>query len=793
MLPDGIAIGDSSGHLVFMNLAAQRILGIGMVEAPSSEWTKLYGIFLADQITPYPDSELPLVRAIRGEFVNDIELFVRNPMLPEGLWITVNGRPLTIPQHSFSGGIVIFRDITARKQMEFANQQLAAIVDSSSDAIISKNLDGVIQSWNQSAERIFGYRADEIIGKSVTLLIPSDRLKEESEIRTLLSQGQRVDSYETVRQAKDGKLICVSLTVSPIFDRFGKPTGASKIIRDVSERKLADDSLKAAKAELEVKVSELALLNTELSAAKDQAQSASKLKSEFVANMSHEIRTPMNGIIGMCNILLGTNLDARQREYANAVKEASNALLTIINDILDFSKIEAGRLDLEIVEFDPVRLVESTCELVVEQAHKKELSLMSFIDPAIPQCLRGDPERLRQVLINLVSNAVKFSNRGEVVVRAKLESTESNFVHVRFSVTDNGIGLTPEEQNRLFQPFVQADGSICRKFGGTGLGLSISKNLVSLMGGSIGLESVKGAGSTFWFVVRLERRQDNAAPTLTHELRNLGVLIVGSESQSRDIIQTYLDSWGMRACVAGDAKAAMQILRQAYVDGNPFRIAIVDLVLPGESGIDLAASISKDLAVSSTKLILLSAFTVSGLGVQSIDLGFKACLTKPVRQSQLLNCLTEVACGGYATAAVDTLLVKPTVVLAKQGDAAKFLILIAEDNFINQQVAQIYLQEMGLASFVVSNGQQCVEAMARDRYAIVLMDCQMPEMDGFSATNAIRKAELLTGRHTPIIAMTANAMEGDRERCLASGMDDYISKPIDPDQLRNVIQKWVRQ
>ncbi|MGH9550860.1 MAG: ATP-binding protein, partial [Terriglobales bacterium] len=340
------------------------------------------------------------------------------------------------------------------------------------------------------------------------------------------------------------------------------------IVRQIKQVKAAEATVRQLNQDLALRVKELALLNTELGSARDQAQTASKFKSEFVANMSHEIRTPMNGIIGMCNVLLKTPLDGLQREYTSSIKAAGNALLTVINDILDFSKIEAGKIELEIVDFDPVRVVESACEICAAQAKSKRLSLMSFVDPAMPQRLRGDPERLRQVLINLTANAIKFSRQGEVVVRADVDSVQGNVANLRFSVIDQGIGLTEEEQSKLFQPFIQADGSITRQFGGTGLGLSISKHLVGLMEGTIGVKSRKKEGSTFWFVVPVEVRSDDSVVSIVQELSEIRALIVDDEPHAREILNDYLGSWGMRSDVASSADAGMELLRQAHADGD---------------------------------------------------------------------------------------------------------------------------------------------------------------------------------------------------------------------------------
>jgi two-component system, sensor histidine kinase and response regulator len=558
------------------------------------------------------------------------------------------------------------------------------------------------------------------------------------------------------------------------------------LIHESDQRRKAEESIRDLNQDLQVKVTELALLNSELGNARDQAQAASKFKSEFVANMSHEVRTPMNGIIGMCNILLKTKLEEQQRVYASAIKDAGIALLTVINDILDFSKIEAGRIELELSDFDPVRVVEGTCEILAAQARAKQLSLMSFVDPNMPERLRGDPERVRQVLINLVSNAIKFTQSGEVVVKAMVESRQGNVVYARFSIIDKGRGLTPEEQQKLFQPFVQSDGSISRKYGGTGLGLSISKSLVELMHGTIGLESEIEKGSTFWFVIPLESRSEVSTVSIRDELRNVRVLIVDDETHAQEILHSYVVSWGMRNGVASSADDGIRKLKKANADGDPYKVVII----PEKSGIDMAKEVIHDSVLSTCKLILLTAFDTPGLGTQAIDLGFKAYITKPVRQSQMLDCLVGVVCGGKSIitqSAADAKIKNAS----QQRPGRAELILVAEDHAVNQQVAQLYIDDLGFACNIVNNGKEAVEAVSRNNYALVLMDCQMPELDGLAATKCIRRAEFLTGKHVPIIAMTAHAMEGDRDRCIAAGMDDYISKPIEPEQLRVVIEKWL--
>lgn len=679
-------------------------------------------------------------------------------------------------------------DITERKRSE---ERLRLVVEAAPSGMIMVDDQGQIVLVNSQVERLFGWTREELLGMSIELLVPESARARHPQHRADFASDPKARAMGVGRDLyglrKDGTQIPIEIGLNPLLTEGRRFVLASVV--DISERKRSQEALLKAKDDLELRVeertAELLLVNKELLVARDQAQAASKLKSEFVANMSHEIRTPMNGIIGMTNILLKTALDEQQSSYANSIKEAGHALLTVVNDILDFSKIEAGKIELELIDFDICRVVESACELLVTQARSKNLSLMTFIDPDIPEKLRGDPERIRQVLINIVSNAIKFSTKGEILVRASLEERFNGTAIVRFSVIDRGIGLTAEEKERLFQPFTQADGSISRKFGGTGLGLNICKRLIELMDGTIGLTSEKNVGSTFWFKIPFEVRSGNGLFSPKEDLKHIHLLIADSEESSVEILQTYTSAWGMRSDSVRSAQEVLKRLRQAYVDGDPYKICILGLTLPELNGIDLAKEIFRDAAISSTNLILITAIDSPGLGTQAIEMGFKAYLTKPLTQSQLLNSIMRIVTGGKAIISRSAFDSKAEKV------STSALVLVADDHIINQQVAQLYLEELGCRSHCVANGVDAVTAAKHTQYDLILMDCQMPELDGLSATQEIRSSEALTGEHVAIIAMTAHAMEGDREKCIAAGMDDYISKPIEPEQLRNTIKRWL--
>lgn len=762
---DGILVVAADGTITGANERFAGLWGISTELLESHDDGRLLA-FVLDQLSD-PDGFISKVQELyadpRAESLDMLEF-------RDGRTFERYSRPQLV-EDEVVGRVWSFRDVTSRERaQEQAREALAqleglgAIVRSSADAIIGMTPEGLITSWNPGAEKLYGYVAAEVIGRDRRFLIP-DHLQGEDAVLTAVLTGGQAQSFETDRIRKDGSVVPVSLTVSPIRGENGV-IGIATIGQDITQRRAAE---------------------AELLAAREEALESSRLKSEFLATMSHEIRTPMNGVIGLTTLLLDTPLDETQRKYAEGVQTAAGALLNLINDILDFSKLEAGKIDLDITSFDPQQLMEEVATLLAEAAQGKGLELIAYCDPDVPSRLAGDAGRIRQILLNLASNAVKFTASGEVAIHVNVVDRDAKTALVRFEVSDTGIGIDAEDHLRLFESFSQADASTTRRYGGTGLGLAICRRLTEAMGGEIALTSAPGEGSTFWFSIRLplakdpEQIPDPPAPGL---LAGLRVLVVDDNATNRFVLESQLTTWGLRPEAVADAHTALERSRAAAAAGQPFDIAVLDMCMPDMDGLELAHELTSDRALPDIRLMMLtSAAQVSPTDMTAA--GISEWLTKPVRGSELHDRLKRLMAGSSATERASALALPP-----KADRPSRGRILVVEDNEVNQLVACEMVAKLGYEAEVAANGAEAVSATAARSYAAVLMDCHMPVMDGFEATRTIRAR----GNHSaqlPVIAMTAGAQDEDRERCLSAGMDDYLSKPVDLAALDRALKRWV--
>ncbi|MEO5328526.1 MAG: PAS domain-containing protein [Magnetococcus sp. THC-1_WYH] len=695
-------------------------------------------------------------------------------------FITEAGRPF---RH-----MMIATDITQRilENERILNNRdfLLHIFHCMGEGVYALDKDARLLLMNREAEKLLGWKEEELVNKLVHEVIHArkpdgTRLKSEDcpVHQGLLGRPFRREDDHFIK--KDNTFLPVSHVTSPLKNK-DETIGAVCVFRDHTLTRQAQSSLEQHRKE---------------------AMESSRMKSVFLANMSHEIRTPMNAIVGMNDLLMDTPLNSEQYEFASIVRESSKSLLSLINDILDFSKIEAGKIDIEEIDFSPVTVVEGSAELMAGQTGQKGLVLETFISPKIPQTLRGDPGRLRQMLLNLISNAVKFTEKGAITVKARMETDSPDRAVVRFMVEDTGIGLSKQGRDRLFEPFIQADGDTTRKYGGTGLGLAISKRLTELMSGTIGVESEEGKGSTFWIRIPFKLSdpeamgkagQLNLAP-----LRGSRSVIISPEATDQEFLKEYFSSWGIRVVATNTWKDGFEAIRQEMSHETPLDFIIVSSRLTDMDPRSIPHQLSTEYFPTLPHLIGLLHGDDREFKVSLLDAGYEAVMSKPIRKSDWVDELVELrnpsaakprAMAVFENESSD----KPHDEPNTQEDIESGkLILLAEDNIVNQKVTLLQLKKLGYAAHAVTNGKDAVEAVTRAPYALILMDCQMPVMDGFEATHAIRRLDRSNSSHVPIIAMTANAMKGDRERCLNAGMDDYMSKPVSPNTLREKLKFWI--
>jgi PAS domain S-box-containing protein len=659
------------------------------------------------------------------------------------------------------------RLIASLGESESKNKLLATIVEQSSEAIWTRDLGGNITSWNSGAAAMFGYSPQQAVGRALHVG-ESTPEEERQRVRRLMS-GEKF-SYDARAVTSSGSSIEIQVAVAPLLDDGNRCIGSISVARDVTQNKRSEEALRLAR---------------------EAAEAANHAKSSFLARMSHEIRTPMNGVLGMTELLLETGLTSTQRKYAETVQRSGKNLLGIINDLLDFSKIEAGKLELENVDMDLRRTIEDIVELLAERAHAKGLELACRVPPDLATHVKGDPLRLSQVLTNLVGNAIKFTEHGSVLIRVVQVEETPERVSMRFDVTDTGAGITQDAQSRIFDEFAQGDGSTTRKHGGSGLGLAISKQLVDMMGGTIHVESALGAGSTFWFTARFEKQampprvEPRDAPIGL--LTGVRALMVESSAINRGILNEQMNNWGMVTQVAETPVQAIELLVQAAARSVPYDLAIVDLGLPGMDALELARSIRARADIAKVRLVMLTRRHADSRIAR--DAGFDACLVKPVRQTVLYECLVNVMAGRPQEALAAPAESAPA---ARAPAGVRGHILVVEDNLINQQVALGILQIQGYCVTVANNGREALDAYEQGTFDLILMDCHMPEMDGFEATTEIRRREQVPGaKRVAIVALTANAMAQDREECLNVGMDDHLAKPFSMQTMQEMLDRWM--
>ncbi len=759
---DAIIMIDSHGLITFWNPAAERIFGYDAAEVIG---VNLHHFLAPERYRDVFEAAFPLFRQTgQGNVINTtIEL---GAIRKDGQEISVE---LSLSADMHEGewhAIGVIRDVSGRKKYETELLKLSRAIEQSPVSILMTDTHGDIDFVNPRFTELTGYTAEEVLGKNPRILksgqTPPARFVE---LWATIAAGN-IWHGELVNRRKDGTLFWATTSVSALRNAQGEIIHYLSAFEDVTERKLLID---------------------ELNGAKEGAEAATRAKSSFLSSMSHEIRTPMNGVIGMTDLLLETTLTREQHDFVDTIRKSGENLLELINDILDFSKIEAGKLDLEILDFDPYAMMEDTVDLLALRASEKGLELLCSVDPAIPAGVRGDPGRVRQIITNLAGNAIKFTGSGEIVIAASLKEVRSDHLTVLFEVRDTGIGIPADRLQAVFDPFTQAEGSTTRKFGGTGLGLTICKQLAELMGGEVAVTSEYGVGSTFSFTVCFEkqaadRHKEEGKVIPRPELDGMAILVVDDNSTSRALIRGQLERWLCRAVVAADGERAMELLREAATCQTPFQVVLIDEQMPGCDGFELGSRIKRDLLLSQTRLVLMSALGQGKSRTQLEESGFSGTLAKPVRRSRLCDSLvlsTGTPQGGATNS--DSIRTEKSA-----------RILLAEDNVINQKVAQKTLYNLGYSVDIASNGREAVTALEHIDYDLVLMDCQMPELDGFEATAYIRNPDSPVLNHrVPIIAMTANAMTEDRDNCLRAGMDDYLSKPIKKEVIAELLHAWL--
>lgn len=787
-LPIGVVLLDSRLHILSVNAEAARLVGRPADVCSTKP--------LEEILRQGPDASGPnIVTHIRESLCHHRPIQAAQTSL---IGLTDGPHPVEwsyvpLDSNGDAGGVLTIRDLTCERELQQDCDRLGRVAEESPSPIVELDADANLLYANPAMTQLlqrFGYNAEGFPA------VCPDGLSQL--VQRCLETGQQIGrDAASLPHANFSWIFC--------------PVPSHQFVRGYA---VDMTDVRSAQEKLHRSAEHLRDSNRQLDQALQEAQEAARVKASFLATVSHELRTPMNGVIGMTGLLMDTEPSEEQQSYIETIRQCGEALLNLINDILEYGKIEAGKLELECIDFNLRTTVEDVLGQFAERAQTKGLEITGLVHAAVPTGLRGDPGRLRQILTNFVGNAIKFTDQGDVTVQAFLETDSDDTVVVRFEVTDSGIGISSEAQARLFQPFTQADSSTSRKYGGTGLGLAISKQLAEQMDGHVGITSRPGHGSTFWCTARfLKQKTSLLAIVPSVELTTRRILIVDDNESNRMILHHLVTGWGMVDDLAADATAAMALIEQRALSGISYDVAIVDMLMPGKDGLQFAKELKHHAVGSQVRLVILTSLVQRGHAELARQAGFVAYLTKPVRHDQLSNCLrTVLGLSDLASESKAPAVTAPALPLITRHTLAEMAstprILVAEDNLVNQKLTVRMLEKLGYQSDVVENGQDVLTALGRTTYAAILMDCQMPILDGFGATKLIREGERreatgeseesgtyspspLAPRHIPIMALTANAMQGDRERCLAAGMDDYLTKPLRKEDLKGALERWI--